>query len=512
MLFSSKLSLVQIDDRANNSTVDIEGVEDLPALIDAEHLPVIDSLRRIVIELLNQPVRQVVIEKPVSANQRTPTDFTNEFREQLLKIQAELQERLQSGLATLAAENNDELVVRLQEQIEVNDELKERVEKLSFNIQKVLLAVQEELDRLHMIHEYDRKLTTVEDFRSQISATKEKVAEMLDPGLADKLTLNEEYENQRRLWQEKINQQASRFADDLKRLREELENQKNVTIRQEEELNEQIDQIRADYENSQRRHREETDNNLDKIKYLEQEKDSLNEYIEGIKESKVELQNIITEREDTILECTNRVNEWQAKCSFMENDIRKTLNEKNKMQDLVFEKDKEVEVLKEEIYELQSNIDRLNEAVNRLERIQKENERDLLEKRERILKLENTFELERSSLLDKNDQISREYKEYVEDCENTTDQLKDDYENLMREYTVQLEDLRRQNDHMRKNHQNEVDAHIADIRRLTQMNQETSELAGEQADIIRTKEEKLNRLSDELRYYLSGRLNILTSY
>lgn len=471
---------------------------DLASLIGSEHLHVVEGLRKMAIDLLNQPAHQIVITR--SSNERIATDFTVRFRDQLEKIQAEVEEKLRLSMVALANTNHGELVVQLEEEIDANTILKEKVEKLSFNIQKVLLAVQEELDRLSLIHEYDRKTVTIEEFRTQITACKAKVAEMLDPGLIDKLTLNEEYENQRRLWQEKISQQADRFTDEVKRLREELENQKNVTIAQEEDLNNQITSIRTDYEDNQRKHRAEIEDYEDKISYLEQEKDSLNRYIDELKDSKTELQNIITEREETILDYTNRVAEWQAKCSFIENDIRKTLNEKSKIQDLVFEKDKEIDILKEERYDLQTNIDKLSAAVIRFERIQEDNERELAIKTEKMLELESAFEQEKQRLWEQNDQINTEYRNYVEDTERTTEQLKDNYENLIREYTIQLDDLRRHNDHMRKSHEHEIESQIADIRRLTQVTQETSELASEQAGIIRTKDEKINRLNDELRY------------
>ncbi len=472
--------------------------DNLSNLIESDHLVVAEGIRRIAIELLNQSPKKVIVSR--AETEKAETAFTAQFVEKLLRIKEDLEEQLRDAMVRLAQANNDELVVRFEEEIEKSQILREKNEKLSYSLQKVLLVVQEELERLSLIHEYARKVTTTEDLRNQILSTKNKVSDMLHPELLENLSLNEEYEEQRRLWQDKIAQQAAQYKEDLTILRDELENQKEITAEQERELNGQINAIREDYEENQRVHAQEVERHVERIEYLEQEKDSLDKYVAELKKIKAELQSVVSEREDTILEFTNKVSEWQAKCGYIENDLRKTLNEKNRLQDIVHEREREIEFMREEQANLQTKLRRLTDAFENLEKAHRATEQELIQKTNRFQELERTFEAEKSKLWSINEQVKAEYRTYVQDTERSTDLLKQNYEGLIGEYTAQLEDLRRQNEQLRRAHESQSEQQIAEIRRLTRGNDELNEVARGQAENIRAKEDKLSKLSEEFRY------------
>ena len=391
------------------------------------------------------------------------------------------------------------MVIQLEQEIDKNAELTEKIEKLSYALQKVLLTVQEDYERLSMIHEYARKAVTTEELRTQIQACKNKVKDLLHPELLEKMTLNEEYEEQRKLWQEKIAQQASQFKEDLTILREELENQRNITLQKELEFTNQINTIKQDYEESKRQYSNDIERYSERIDYLEQEKENNDKYIKELKKTKSELQNIVSEREDTILDYTNKVSEWQAKCSFIENDIRKALNDKNRMQDIVFEKEKEIELLKDDCMKLQANQKRQAEALDHSERTQRSQLQEISSKNARIQEIESLYESERKKLWEQIEHLKVEYRTYVEETERSTEQLKENYENLLNEYNVQLEDLRRYTDQMKKTHENQTENYLSEIKRLSRGHEEAVEISRSQAENLRVKEEKLNRVTEELR-------------
>jgi len=471
--------------------------ENLSNLIDNDHLVVCDNIRRIAIELLNQSPKKVIVSR--ADNERAETNFTAQFVERLLRVKEDLEEQLRNAMIRLAQANDDELVARFEEEIQKNQDLRAKNEKLSYSLQKVLLAVQEDLERLSLIHEYARKATSTEDLRNQILASKKKVNDMLHPDVLENLSLSEEYEEQRRLWQEKIAQQAAQYKEDLTILRDELENQKEITAEQERELTGQINAIKEDYEENQRVHAQEVERHVERIEYLEQEKDSLDKYVAELKKIKAELQSVVSEREDTILEYTNKVSEWQAKCGFIENDLRKTLNEKNRLQDIVYEREREIEHLREEQSNLQNKLRRLTESCENLEKAHRATEQELIQKNNRIQDLERTFESEKSKLWSLNEQVKAEYRAYVQDTERSTDLLKQNYEGLIGEYTAQLEDLRRHHEQLRKTHDTQTEQQISEIRRLSRANEEVNDICRNQAENIRVKEEKLSKLNEELR-------------
>lgn len=480
------------------------GAEEIGDILEKEHVGIIEGLRRMAVDLLNQPVRPVTLSRSNSRTESSPkrrksVGSSRKFREELEIMNEEIKQKTRITFETFARKTRDELVVQLEEEIETNRILKDKVEKLSFTLQSVLLAVQDDLDRLSLIHEYARKSTTAEEFRHQIQACKSKVEEMLTPEVREDMTLSEEYEKQRRLWQEKNESQARLFKEDLLRLREEIENQKQMTLDQEKELNGQIDGIKREFEEARIQHAEEVEQFEEKVAYLEREQENLSKYLEELKRGKAEVENILSEREEMIINYSKSISEWQVKCGYLETDIRKALNEKTKMQDLVFEKDKEIENLKSLKSELQSNVRSLNATIESLERNQARNEQEISAKTKRIEDLQATLQEEQRKWIEMNDQIKTEYKEYVEETERTTEDLKENYERLISEYNSQLEDLRRYSEQLKRGQENQLENHGEEIRRLTQINEEVSERARVQVDAIRIKEDRIIRLEEDLR-------------
>jgi len=470
--------------------------EEIISILDKEHFVIVDNLNKVALELLNQPVRNQV---ETEAEKGRPSAHTTKFVEELIRIKEGIEEQLRLTLQALAERNRDELVIQLEEEIEKNAQLKDKIEKLSYALQKVLLTVQEDYERLALIHEYARKAVTTEELRTQILACKNKVKDLLQPELLEKMTLNEEYEQQRRLWQEKITQQGAQFKEDLTILREELENQRNITLQKELEFTNQIKTMKQDYEESKRQHAQDIDRYSERVEYLEQEKENTDKYIKELKKNKAELQSIVSEREDIILDYTNKLSEWQAKCSFIESDIRKALNEKNRMQDVVFEKEKEIELLKDDCSKLQANHKRQADALEHLERAQRSNQQEISQKNTKIQEIEVTYEAERKKLWDQIEHLKAEYRSYVDETERSTGQLKENYENLLNEYNSQLEDLRRYTEQMKKTHETQTENFLSDIKRLSRQHEEAAELSRSQAETLRVKEDKFSKVAEELR-------------
>ena len=202
------------------------------------------------------------------------------------------------------------------------------------------------------------------------------------------------------------------------------------------------------------------------------------------------LEKIVEERENTILDSTRQVNEWQKKCASVEQE------------NLILERERETlrrekELLRDQIAQFEFNLkeasrraDSSDQRVRALETERNELERELSEK-------ERKYQIEREKLTQELKQAQEEYEHYVDKTDATTNELKQSYERLIDDYLRQLDQQRAAFETFRAEKEAELKAKREDLRDMTSKYQSAEEQIHSLEMNLRKKDDKINSLTSE---------------
>lgn len=191
-------------------------------------------------------------------------------------------------------------------------------------------------------------------------------------------------------------------------------------------LTQERDRAKKEHHDSDRLYKQEVEKHFKRNLELESENAQLTDQVNDLRITNSRNETIISERESTIVKYSDKINEWQNKAAYTEDEIIQIAGELSKVKAHLADRDREVENLKYENRKSDDEIKFLKEMQNKLQ--------------SRIREAENSLDEERKMLKEANEDLAREYKNYSDEAEKHQKEMRNNYEKMIHEYTSRLDE------------------------------------------------------------------------
>lgn len=374
----------------------------------------------------------------------TPGQPKNNFREKLIRDQGELTNKLRQSLAVIQKNHREDIFLKLNSEIEKNQELQEKLEAKDHLLHRLNLTLNECLDRAaHSITELI-KLADSPEAQSllslvinEIALLKDRFFELTNDSVKASsvvvVDLKNEFDRQKQLWNKKITDIQSANDETIFKLVKEIEGERKAheeTMKKYQEL--QYSRLH--------------DNGLDQqLKSLQKEYDEQQEKVAELKRELRKAQQEAKEGEflkDEIANLKSRLNERTEELRRREEIINELRGELTDLR-------RDVDDLSRSRNAHESELERENKALREENKVllefKKSSQESLLKSSEHMEQMRNNYAKELATVRDENKELGHSLHQARRDLEkkaHTINELNNMLDSLQAMSNKQIETLK----------------------------------------------------------------------